>query len=81
LFVIIDSNIRIVTLNLAINLLKKLVFNEETQVCYLSEDHMSRIEQARQESIADLRRYYPVICLFSNKISKYSFDFSIKNFY
>ena len=63
---ILDSTIRIVTLNLAIMLLKKLVFNEENQISYLSEEHMLRIEQARKQATEDLRRYYPV------KISKFS---------
>ncbi len=48
------------TLSLALLLLKKLVYNEEKQISYLSDNHMLRIEQARKQSTEDLRRYYPV---------------------
>ncbi|CAF5158989.1 unnamed protein product, partial [Rotaria magnacalcarata] len=38
-----DSNIRIVTLSLAISLLKKLVYDEEKKISYLSDHNMARI--------------------------------------
>ncbi|CAF3403665.1 unnamed protein product [Rotaria socialis] len=54
-----DSNIRIVTLSLAISLLKKLVYDEEKKISYLSDHNMARIDQARKQATTDLRRYYP----------------------
>ncbi|CAF4811837.1 unnamed protein product, partial [Rotaria sp. Silwood2] len=54
-----DSNIRIVTLSLAISLLKKLVYNEENKISYLSNHNMLRIDQARKQATEDLRQYYP----------------------
>ncbi|CAM4774819.1 unnamed protein product [Rotaria magnacalcarata] len=54
-----DSNIRIVTLSLAISLLKKLVYDEEKKISYLSDHNMARINQARKQATTDLRRYYP----------------------
>ncbi|CAF0905318.1 unnamed protein product [Adineta steineri] len=54
-----DSNIRIVTLSLTIMLLKKLVYNEETHISYLSDYHFSQIEQARKQATDDLKGYYP----------------------
>ncbi|CAF1014884.1 unnamed protein product [Adineta ricciae] len=53
-----DSNIRLVSLNLAINLLKKLVYNEDDKVSYLSDHHLARIEQAHEQITQDLRRHY-----------------------
>ncbi|CAF0966985.1 unnamed protein product [Adineta steineri] len=53
-----DSNIRLVTLSLAISLLKKLVYNEEEKVSYISDHHLARIEQAHEQSTEDLRRHY-----------------------
>jgi hypothetical protein len=55
-----DSNIRLVTLSLAINLLKILVYNEEEKTSYLSDDHLARIEQAHEQATDDLRRHYQV---------------------
>jgi hypothetical protein len=55
-----DSNIRLVTLTLAINLLKVLVYNEEDKTSYLSDDHLARIEQAHEQATDDLRRHYQV---------------------
>jgi hypothetical protein len=55
-----DSNIRLVTLSLAINLLKILVYNEEEKISYLSDDHLARIEQAHEQATDDLRRHYQV---------------------
>ncbi|CAF3952144.1 unnamed protein product, partial [Rotaria sp. Silwood1] len=54
-----DSNIRIVTLSLAISLLKKLVYDEEKKISYLSNHHLTQIDQARKQATEDLRRYYP----------------------
>ncbi|CAF1039000.1 unnamed protein product [Adineta ricciae] len=54
-----DSNIRIATLSLAITFLKKLVYNEENQTSYLSEEHLTQIDQARKQATEDLRRYFP----------------------
>ncbi|CAF3679400.1 unnamed protein product [Rotaria sp. Silwood1] len=53
-----DSKIRLVTLNLAINLLKKLVYNEEEKISYLSDHHLARIEQVYEQSTENLRRHY-----------------------
>ena len=55
-----ESNIRLVTLGLAINLLKSLVYNAEEKRSYLSDQHLARIEQAHENSTEDLRRYYRV---------------------
>lgn len=59
-FVHSDSNIRLVTLSLTIDLLKKLVYNSEEKVSYLSDHHLARIEQATEQSTEDLRRHYRV---------------------
>ncbi|CAF0993871.1 unnamed protein product [Rotaria sordida] len=53
-----DSKIRLVTLNLAIDLLKKLVYNEEEKISYLSDHHLARIEQVHEQSTENLRRQY-----------------------
>ncbi|CAF1254051.1 unnamed protein product [Rotaria magnacalcarata] len=53
-----DSKIRLATMNLAINLLKKLVYDEEENVSYLSDHHLARIEGAYEQSTEDLRRHY-----------------------
>ncbi|CAF1149717.1 unnamed protein product, partial [Adineta ricciae] len=53
-----DSNIRLVSLNLAINLLKKLVYNEDDKISYLSDHHLALIEQAHEQITQDLRRHY-----------------------
>ncbi|CAF4508211.1 unnamed protein product, partial [Rotaria magnacalcarata] len=45
-------------MNLAINLLKKLVYDEEENVSYLSDHHLARIEGAYEQSTEDLRRHY-----------------------
>ena len=55
-----DSNIRLVTLSLTITLLKKLVYNEEERISYLSDHHLARIEQVHEQSAEDLRRHYRV---------------------
>lgn len=55
-----DSNIRLVTLSLSINLLKKLVYNEEEKLSYLSDHHLAQIEQSLEQVAEDLRRYYRV---------------------
>jgi hypothetical protein len=55
-----ESNIRLVTLGLAINLLKSLVYNAEEKRSYLSDQHLARIEQAHENSTEDLRRHYRV---------------------
>ncbi|UJR31412.1 hypothetical protein I4U23_018905 [Adineta vaga] len=57
-FVTPDSNIRLVTLSLAINLLKRLVYNEEDKISYISDHHLARIEQAHEQITQDLRRHY-----------------------
>lgn len=59
-----ESNIRLITLSLTIELLKKLVLNIEENVSYLSDHHLARIEQAREQSTEDLRRHYRVKTLF-----------------
>ncbi|CAF3840486.1 unnamed protein product, partial [Rotaria magnacalcarata] len=53
-----DSKIRLATMNLAINLLKKLVYDEEENVSYLSDHHLARIEGVYEQSTEDLRRHY-----------------------
>lgn len=55
-----ESNIRLVTLSLTIDLLKKLVYNGDEKVAYLSDHHLARIEQAHEQSKEDLRRYFRV---------------------
>ncbi len=47
-------------MNLAINLLKKLVYDEEEKVSYLSDHHLARIEGVHEQSTEDLRRHYRV---------------------
>ncbi|CAF3259162.1 unnamed protein product [Rotaria sp. Silwood2] len=53
-----DSKIRLVILNLATDLLKKLVYNEEEKISYLSDHHLARIEQVHEQSTQELRRHY-----------------------
>lgn len=55
-----DSNIRLVTLSLAINLLKILVYNDQEKTSYLSDSHLASIEQAHEQATEDLRRHYRV---------------------
>lgn len=57
---LLDSNIRLVTLSLAINLLKILVYNDQEKTSYLSDSHLAAIEQAHEQATEDLRRYYRV---------------------
>jgi hypothetical protein len=47
-------------LSLTINLLKKLIYNEEDKISYLSDHHLARIEQAHEQTTEDLRRHYRV---------------------
>lgn len=59
-----DSIIRIVTLNLAIELLIKLVYNVETKISFLSAEHFSRLERTFDELRENLRRSYQIEELF-----------------
>ena len=52
------------TLSLAINLLKMLVYNDEEKTSYLSDDHLARIEQAHEQVTEDLRRHFQVQTTF-----------------
>ena len=70
------------TLNLAINLLKKLVYNEDDKVSCLSDHHLARIEQAQEQITQDLRRHYRVSwqIVFEHKIYLSSVFSGTRNF-
>ncbi|CAF1141243.1 unnamed protein product [Didymodactylos carnosus] len=53
-----DSNIRLVTLDLTITILKSLVYDEQKCVSSLSDHHFACVEHAREQATEDLRRHY-----------------------
>lgn len=53
---IVDSRVRLVTLDMTILLLKKLVMRDDKSI--LSDHHLASIEQAKEESALILRNFY-----------------------
>jgi hypothetical protein len=56
----IDSTVRIITLECALMLFKRLVYDEHGHICYLSAHHRTSIENIYQHAIENLQKYYNV---------------------
>ena len=63
-----ESIIRLVTLELAIQFLVKLVYNAEAKVSFLSAEHLSRLERTFEETRENLRRYDKVNFSLRNEL-------------